>query len=547
MKATEIDVNEIMKEIKEKAARREIQAQSSASSSKPPEEASIPAGSTAQIPFNLKLSEVLKLEVPEAAALLEFRQSYTLADFLNYHDSAFIRNAYRGILGREPDTAGCEHYLEKLRSGYFNKIEILGRLRYSTEGRYMAKKVSGLLLPFAFNTLCRVPFLGYVIRAAAGFLQLPVIIKNIYRFEAYTQWHNNQSYGRVTDAQNQLATYINNATAQLKDALVWLQVNKADTESVTQFKDEIADRLKGKADHKALSALEQSIDYLRLTKADQQAVQQMQQQLAEISTQKNELKELQNKIESTRQQLVEFEQKIIDREEDFARDIDKLRAMLDEEGHIRDAQYVAFEEKFRGTKEEVKERLRIYLAYLEKLPADVKSMPVLDLGCGRGEWLELLQENNYSATGVDVNDTMIQKCRESGLNAVADDAITYLQHLGDQSVGIITGFHLIEHLSFKNRMKLFDEAFRVLAPAGVVIFETPNPENLTVGACEFYSDPTHQRPIPPTSLQYFIEAHGFCKTEIVRLNKIAHLPDDNPVLKELLSVEKDYSVIGYKE
>ena len=212
------------------------------------------------------------------------------------------------------------------------------------------------------------------------------------------------------------------------------------------------------------------------------------------------MKELQNKIESTRQQLVEFEQKIIDREKDFARDIDKLRDMLDEEGHIQGAQYVSFEEKFRGTREEVKERQRIYLVYLEKLPADVKSMPVLDLGCGRGEWLELLQENNYTATGVDVNKTMIQKCNEAGLNAVADDAITYLQHLGDQSVGIITGFHLIEHLSFKNRMKLFDEAFRVLAPGEMVIFETPNPENLTVGACEFYSDPTHRRPIPPASL-----------------------------------------------
>ena len=141
---------------------------------------------------------------------------------------------------------------------------------------------------------------------------------------------------------------------------------------------------------------------------------------------------------------------------------------------------------------------------------------------------------------------MIQKCKEAGLNAVANDAITYLQNLGDQSVGIITGFHLIEHLSFKNRMKLFDEAFRVLAPGGVVIFETPNPENLTVGACEFYSDPTHRRPIPPASLKYFIETRGFFKTEIVRVNRVEHLPDDNLSLKELLAVGKDYSVIGYK-
>src|SRR4030043_2272533 len=147
-----------------------------------------------------------------------------------------------------------------------------------------------------------------------------------------------------------------------------------------------------------------------------------------------------------------------------------------------------------------------------------RNFPILDLGCGRGEWLELLKENGYIAKGVDFNRVMVRQCQELGLDVTESDMIEYLRNQQPNSFGALTGFHILEHLSFKAVISLFDEALRVLKSGGMVIFETPNPENLIVAACNFYFDPTHRNPLPPRLLNFLIVSRGFEKTGIIRLH-----------------------------
>jgi O-antigen chain-terminating methyltransferase len=231
----------------------------------------------------------------------------------------------------------------------------------------------------------------------------------------------------------------------------------------------------------------------------------------------------------------------------------QIKDILKEENHLPDALYVAFEDRFRGSREEVKERLRIYLPYVKEAKVGERSSPILDLGCGRGEWLELLKGNGYIAKGVDFNRVMVRQCQEFGLDVTESDMIEYLNNQPANSFGALTGFHILEHLSFKTLISLFDEALRVLKPGGMVIFETPNPENLIVAAYHFYFDPTHRNPLPPGLLNFLIESRGFGKTEIIRLHPLGFFREEQKIpavgepLISLFNKEQDYSVIAYKE
>ena len=131
---------------------------------------------------------------------------------------------------------------------------------------------------------------------------------------------------------------------------------------------------------------------------------------------------------------------------------------------------------------------------------------VLDIGCGRGEFLSLLKRNNIATRGIDLNGAMVQEAKALDLDVLEGDAIAYLRSLPDNSLAAITGFHIVEHISFKELVSLFDTANRVLMPGGLVLFETPNPENLVVGACTFNYDPTHNKPLPPDYLRFIAEA-----------------------------------------
>jgi O-antigen chain-terminating methyltransferase len=217
--------------------------------------------------------------------------------------------------------------------------------------------------------------------------------------------------------------------------------------------------------------------------------------------------------------------------------------------HNLDAFYAAFEDQFRGHREEIKQRLKVYLPILRE--AGIKK-GLLDVGCGRGEWLELLKAEGVEARGVDLNRVMLDECRRRGLEVTEADALSYLRGLPDESLYAVTSFHLIEHLPFETLVHLVDETQRTLRPGGLLIFETPNPKNLTVGAYSFYSDPTHRNPIFPETIQFILSNRGFSNVHLKYLNEVEGSRSEGEgrgalgELHDWFYAPRDFAVIGWK-
>jgi len=214
-----------------------------------------------------------------------------------------------------------------------------------------------------------------------------------------------------------------------------------------------------------------------------------------------------------------------------------------------DSIYVAFEDVFRGSRDDIKGRLVRYVDILRNAGAGHLGKPILDVGCGRGEWLELLKENNVPAYGVDLNSVMVERAAALGLDARRADALEHMKGLADCAVSAVTAFHVAEHLPFAVLIDFFDEVLRVLVPGGIAIFETPNPETMRVGATTFYNDPMHRNPIPPQVFQFMVSHRGFQDVEIIRLHPftdglLTQPTTDAEMLDDILFGSQDYAVIA---
>ncbi len=170
--------------------------------------------------------------------------------------------------------------------------------------------------------------------------------------------------------------------------------------------------------------------------------------------------------------------------------------------------YAGFEDVFRGTEEVVRELLRYYLPLL----ADCSS--VLDIGCGRGEMLDLLVAAGTAVTGIDTDESMIQRCQRKGHEVCQEDAITYLARQKDQSIGAVFSAQLIEHLTYHDFLEMIRQALRVLEPSGLFVAETVNPHAVH-GFKTFWVDMTHRVPIFPEVLIAHCRDAGFPRAEIV--------------------------------
>lgn len=297
----------------------------------------------------------------------------------------------------------------------------------------------------------------------------------------------------------------------------------------------------------------------RLERLEQQRLERLEQQIGILDGQvqrfeavltdlkRSALTDLEQKLASVKREVM-FQQRRLTRLGEVPLTITDTRS--DTTAHRLDALYEAFEDVFRGSREDIKSRMRIYLDRLAMSGAGQPGKPILDVGCGRGEWLELLKEHHLQAYGIDSNLMMIERARALGLDAQEADLLAHLRDLPDASRSAITAFHVVEHLGFGVQIDFLDEALRVLMPGGMLILETPNPENLRVGANSFYNDPTHRNPIPPEVLRFIVHQRGFAEAEIVRLHPFPaeqHLKannDDSRRLNELLFGPQDYAVIA---
>jgi SAM-dependent methyltransferase len=212
--------------------------------------------------------------------------------------------------------------------------------------------------------------------------------------------------------------------------------------------------------------------------------------------------------------------------------------------------YARFEDRFRGSREDIVKRLEAYEPLLTLISAGHESPEAIDCGCGRGEWLEVLSQRGWNARGIDTNRSMLAAAQQRGLNVERGEATAYLSALPAASVPLVSAFHLVEHLPTEGLLTFLYQALRVLSPDGVLVLETPNPENLLVATCNFHLDPTHRQPIPPALLSFFAEDNGATTTRVVRLNgePAGTAPEGTfeAAIRPMFTTGLDYAVIATK-
>ena len=186
--------------------------------------------------------------------------------------------------------------------------------------------------------------------------------------------------------------------------------------------------------------------------------------------------------------------------------------------------WLKFAEKFRGTEASIKERQQMYAARFRG------STNILDIGCGRGEMLEVFREADIPAQGIDLNDDSIAICFTKGLAAEKADLFTYLASLQDATLGGVVCCQVVEHLPPDRLPELIRLAHSKLRVGSMLAIETPNPACLAIFTTHFYLDPTHQHPIPPALLSFYLEEAGFRRIEVERLYPAI---DSMPSLSEL--------------
>jgi SAM-dependent methyltransferase len=498
-----------------------------------------------------------------------------LPALLALNGTAFLQAAFNAILHRPPDSNGMTHYAAQLATGERSKIEILGDLRYSVEGRKIGVRIPGLRSRYILLRVQRLGGIGPLVSLLFRVVRWPRQVRrsqvellngmttlrattdnlqsamtNLHRHVEQLQVDfsiSDSTVHRFCKIEAQLATLsmenwaepLVALSAQVEEharRMRLIDIKTRDIEAVAAVLRGLRTE-HGWPDEDAVTFAARLADLSRdVIRRAVQADETTQRNRAELLDQSRRLGLL---LADVRSRLGQS----------FAPA--ELRQLEEADDQRLDSLYVAFEDRFRGSRAEIRARQRTYLPLLREAKAGKEDRPIVDVGAGRGEWLELLGEEGLRVTGVDLNHSMVELCRSFGLDCVQADAIAYLRQLADNSLGAVTGFHIIEHLPFKVFVALLDESLRVLKPDGLILFETPNPANVLVGSRSFYLDPTHRNPMPSEMTGMIVEARGFVHIDIRELHPAAarfHGRDEALAaqLNRLFYGPQDYALVARK-
>lgn len=223
---------------------------------------------------------------------------------------------------------------------------------------------------------------------------------------------------------------------------------------------------------------------------------------------------------------------------------------------LEEWRYTGFENRFRGPEEEVKKQQEAYLPYFQK------GAKVLDLGCGRGEFIQLLHDQGIDAEGVDINGQMVEICLEKGLKCQKADLLERLAEFKDGALGGIFSSQVIEHLEPVYLKRMIELAYAKLSPSSYLVVETINPASVFSLVQVYFLDLSHRQPIHSQTLRFLLESAGFEEVEIkysapLESEKLEVLPPGGDTaeilnrnldkLNELLYAPANYAAIGLKK
>lgn len=420
-------------------------------------------------------------------------QPYAWSALVQLDDEALVKAAYPSLLGRKAKASEAASWLAQLRSGT-DRYEFLATLRYSQEGKRHNVPVHGLRRARVKAAFRHIPGLGKLLANAYGWL--------------------------TTDARH-------------RHYMARLDIHSRQLEQ----------------QNKALTTREAAL--MGLIRDAQKNIEAQNASIVELQTRQSEqliqLQQHQQVQQELRSRLGYLER---DNISSAGTPLQTGKSSLEVTG-VPDSFYLAFENRFRGDAETIRSRLAYYLPIIDSIAPLVARLPIVDIGCGRGEWLKMLPDAT-KRIGIDLNSMNVQACHDQGLSAEVADGLAWLRQQPEESLGAVTAFHVIEHLNFEEFNTLLDECQRVLAPGGLIIFETPNPENLVSAATHFYTDPTHVHPLPPAFSEFMLEYKGFTAVQIHRLNPIPSeyaLVEDSEIARRcnaLFYGAQDYAVTARK-
>lgn len=453
---------------------------------------------------------------------------------LHYNNKELIKIAYRSILLREVDEQALINAENNIKKQTLSRHEFLYNLSHSEEAKKVGIKVSHINFTYykerCWKIIKRIPVVGYTINWIRNLVLLPNTI--------YTLQKN------VIDIVMRL-DWLGEENQELKAA--YIKLKKELEKEERRFHQEL----------EVVKELQENVeqDRMEIWKNLEQLYEREEKNRQE--EQNNKLK-IQEKIIRNQSALDNCIKRLVNMEEGIKRE---KAIKLEEEKknkEIMDLFYLHYNEKLMpDSREDVEERQEIYLPIIDEWcgNSERSNLHMIDLGCGEGEFLELIGKHGYTIYGVDNNSMVIRKVKETlpELKIVEYEALEYLKTLEDQSVDFISSFHMVEHLEFIEIIELLRECYRVLSQNGLMILETPNPLNLLISTYYFYLDPTHKKPIPLELLAYFLEESGFEIKKIQMFRPLNFCPysyeDKEDKLRDIVfrfNMEQVYSIMAVK-
>lgn len=534
------------------------------------------------------LGQIPALQLGETAAPSP-EGSLPVEAFLRLNDEAFLSSVYRIVLGREPDPDGYHHFLSLLRSGAQSKLRILYRIRHSAEGARRGVTIHRLRFRLAMEELFALPVVGPLFHWAALLPRLPLIWRRMDRIEVSTaaQFSAVEGHFRLALGETHrdlLALYARAERAGRH--FQELRLLQEDVEHSTQQSERHLRRLEKQLHH--LSEETRGSDLQRRVAESAQALVEVSRELEALrdaaasgKAQLERLSGIQERSEGSLRALQAGREKdagvLLQLSGKLVRTEGRVGGLQDEVGGLEKAHaaveknqarlaktleawspefapplssemYVALENRFRGSRPLIIERAREYLPFLERAGAGSEDRPILDLGCGRGEFLEMLKREGRTASGIDQNPLLVDEARSHGLDVSEGEILERLASHRAGRWGAITLIHVAEHLPVATFVQLLRLAHRALLPGGMFLLETPNPQNLLVSTHFFYLDPTHRRPLPQELTLFLMAETGFAQPTIHPLHPISA---DDPLRRDNAEVTlehpMDYAAVGWKE
>ena len=211
--------------------------------------------------------------------------------------------------------------------------------------------------------------------------------------------------------------------------------------------------------------------------------------------------------------------------------------MMDEKFYLR------FENLHRGGTKTLLAKFRVYEPIISLICCEANNPKFLDIGCGNGEFLTFISCFGGDVIGIEKNSAYL-KGENNKILLEHSDALTWLKRQDDSSFDFVSAIHVIEHLEFSYLYEMVGEIKRVLKENGIILFETPNPDNVTVATKNFYTDPTHLRLIPYSLLSFVIKDHGFSVTHKWGVNESPHVEKSTCIYDVIGGASPDYTIFG---